>query len=94
MVIGLLTMQIHMKGINSLKEKRCIVKSLIGRLKSRFNVSVSEVDSQDSRSRAGIGIALVSNDSRFVHQQLDAIISFSRADSRFTLGCIERELFS
>ena len=47
MIIGLLTIQMHLHGIGSLKDKRRIVKSLIGRLKSRFNFSVSEVAAQD-----------------------------------------------
>ena len=93
MVVGVMTAKIHLQGVRSLKEKRGIVKSLIERLKSRFNVSVSEVDHNDNKTRAVIGIAVVSNDNRFVNQQLDKIISFMRADGRFYLGQIERETF-
>jgi uncharacterized protein YlxP (DUF503 family) len=93
MIVGVLTAQLHLQGIGSLKEKRSIVKSLIGRLKSRFNVSVSEVDHQDSKTSAVIGIAVVSNEGRFVNEQLDKIIDFMRKDGRFYLGTIERELF-
>ncbi len=93
MIVGVLTAQLHLQGIGSLKEKRSIVKSLIGRLKSRFNVSVSEVDHQDSKTSAVIGIAVVSNNSRFVNEQLDKIIDFMRKDGRFYLGTIEREVF-
>ena len=94
MLVGTMTAQIYMHGIASLKEKRGIVKSLIGRLQSRFNISVSEVDQQDSRSSAVIGIAVVSNDARFIDQQLDAILNFMRNDGRFYLGQIDREIFS
>ena len=89
-----MTAQIYMHGIASLKEKRSIVKSLIGRLQSRFNISVSEVDQQDSRSSAVIGIAVVSNDARFINQQLDAVLNFMRNDGRFYLGQVDRETFS
>jgi len=82
-----------MQGINSLKEKRSIVKSLIGRLKSRFNISVSEVDHQDEKTCAVLGIAVVSNDSRFINQQFDSILDFMRGDGRFYLGAVERETF-
>lgn len=88
-----MTAQLRLQGIRSLKEKRGIVKSLIERLRSRFNISVSEVDHNDNKSSAVIGLAVVSNDSRFVNQQLDKIISFMRADGRFCLGQIERETF-
>jgi uncharacterized protein len=94
MIIGVMTANITIPGATSLKDKRSVVKSLIGRLKSRFNISISEVDEQDNRGRAVIGIAIVSNDSRFIDQQLDSIIEFMRFDGRFMLGQIEREKFS
>ncbi len=93
MIVGVMTARLHLQGINSLKEKRSIVKSLIGRLKSRFNVSISEVDHQDNKNGAVVGIAIVSNDSRFINSQFESIISFMRKDGRFYLGEIERETF-
>ncbi|MBN2588678.1 MAG: DUF503 domain-containing protein [Sedimentisphaerales bacterium] len=94
MIIGVMTAHISIPGVTSLKGKRSVVKSLIGRLKSRFNISISEVDQQDNRGRAVIGIAIVCNDSRFIDQQFDSIIEFMRNDGRFMLGQIEREKFS
>lgn len=94
MLVGTMTAQIYMQGIGSLKAKRSIVKSLIGRLQSRFNISVSEVDHQDSHTTAVIGIAVVSNDARFIDQQLDTVLNFMRNDTRFYLGQVEREIFS
>ena len=94
MIVGVLTTHLSMQGVTSLKGKRSIVKSLIGRLKSRFNISIAEVDHQDSKTSAVIGIATVSNDSRFIDQQFDAIVSFMRNDGRFYLGQVERETFT
>jgi len=74
MIVGVLTAHLSMQGITSLKGKRSIIKSLIGRLKSRFNISISEVDHQDSKTSAVIGISIVSNDTHFIDQQFDAII--------------------
>ena len=93
MIVGVMTAQLSMQGITSLKGKRSIVKSLIGRLKSRFNISISEVDHQDSKNSAVVAIAIVSNDSQFIDKQFDAIINFMRNDGRFYLGHIERETF-
>ena len=39
--IGLLTLEIYIPGITSLKEKRGIVKPLLARIRSDFNVSVA-----------------------------------------------------
>lgn len=93
MIVGVLTAQLYLHGINSLKEKRSIVKSVIGRLKNRFNISISEVDHQDEKTSAIVGIAMVSNDTRFINQQFDSIIDFMRGDGRFYLGKVERETF-
>jgi uncharacterized protein YlxP (DUF503 family) len=94
MLVGVMKVQMYMQGIASLKDKRHIVKGVIGRLQSRFNVSVSEVEHQDSKTLAVLGIAVVSNDAVFVDQQLDTILQFMRNDGRFYLGSVEREVFS
>lgn len=94
MLVGVLTAQLHLAGVSSLKEKRHIIKSLIGRLQSRFNVSISEVEHQDSHTSAVLGMAVVSNERAFIDQQLDAILMFMRNDGRFYLGQVEREVFS
>ena len=93
MTVGLLKIHIHLHGVHSLKEKRRIVKSLIERLKSRYNVSAAEVAANDSKQLAVIGIAVVSNDGGFLDRSLDTIISFIRADGRFILGQVERQAF-
>jgi len=108
MIVGVMKAQLHIqagpilqkddemgrRGITSLKQKRGIVKSLIGRLKSRFNVSIAEVDHQDNKTHAVIAMAMVSNDTRFIDRQFDAIISFMQRDGRFYLGQVERETFN
>jgi uncharacterized protein YlxP (DUF503 family) len=93
MIVGLLTAHLYFQGIGSLKEKRSIIKGLTGRLKSRFNISVAEVEHQDSKTTAVIAAVIVSNDSRFTKQQLDAITNFMRNDGRFYLGDVQRETF-
>jgi uncharacterized protein len=67
---------------------------VIGRLQSRFNVSISEVEHQDSHTSAVLGLAVVSNERAFIDQQLDAILNFLRNDGRFYVGQVEREIFS
>lgn len=86
-----MTAHLSLQGVTSLKGKRSIVKSVIGRLKSRFNISIAEVDHQDNKNGAVIGISIVSNDTRFIDRQFDAILDFMRNDGRFYLGQVERE---
>ncbi len=93
MIVGVLKAQLNLQGVTSLKQKRAIAKSLIGRLKSRFNISISEVDHQDSKTVAVIAISIVSNETSFIDKQLDKIIEFMHKDGRFYLGQVERETF-
>jgi uncharacterized protein YlxP (DUF503 family) len=46
----------------SLKEKRGIVKSILGRARNRFNSACAEVDRQDNPSVAVLGFVTVSPD--------------------------------
>ena len=94
MLVGLLTVHIHLQGIDSLKGKRRIVKSLIQRLRSRFNASVSEVAAQDNKRLAVVGISAISNDGSHLDEQLDKIVNFIVNDGRFYVGKIDRETFT
>ena len=93
MLMGTLIIPIHLHGIGSLKDKRKIVKSLIERMRNRFNASVSEIEAHDNKRLAVIGIAVISNEGSFLDEQLDTIINFINQDGRFFPGQIQREQF-
>lgn len=52
----------------SLKEKRGIVKSILGRVRNRFNTACAEVDLQDDRYNAVLGFVTVSPDKTFARK--------------------------
>jgi uncharacterized protein len=60
-------------GANSLKAKRQVVKSIIGRVKARCNASVAETDFQDVWQRSVIGVAMVSSDRSALEAQIEMI---------------------
>jgi len=94
MIVGVMTIQICMNGITSLKEKRSIVKSLISRAGNKFNISVAEIDHHEDKRTAVVGISVISNNGRFINKQFDTIVNFMKRDRRFYLGTIERETFN
>ena len=61
-MIGTLTIHLHLPACTSLKEKRGRIKPLIARLQREFNISVAEMDYQDSWQEALITCAMVSNE--------------------------------
>ncbi|HGJ67312.1 TPA: DUF503 domain-containing protein [bacterium] len=76
MHVGICTLHFRIISSHSLKEKRRIIKSIKDRVRSKFNVSIAEVDALDSWQWAVIGIACVSNDSGFANSVLSNVISF------------------
>ncbi len=94
MFTGTAKVCIHLQGVETLKDKRRIVKSLIERLKSRFNVSAAEIDRLDNRQMAVIGFAVVSNDRTFTVSQLDTIMNFIYNDGRFYVGDVKTDVFA
>lgn len=62
--------------VHSLKEKRMVVKSIVQRLKNKFNVSVGEVHEQDIHHIIVIGISAVCGDQKQVDSTLENLIDF------------------
>jgi uncharacterized protein len=83
MVIGFGYVTIHILESHSLKEKRRVVRSLIERARNRYNVSISEVDHQDSWQVAGIGFTCVSNSSSHADSMLSEILRFIESNVAF-----------
>ena len=59
MNIAAMTFRLHAPWVNSLKEKRMIVKSLTAQLQNRFHVSAAEIDEQDTHRIIVIGMAAI-----------------------------------
>lgn len=92
MIVGLLTVELFLGDIFTLKDKRSIVKSTIKRIQNRYNVSIAEIERQDEKRWAVIGIACISNSTRHVDRQLDDIVNYMEGDGRFSLSNISREI--
>jgi uncharacterized protein YlxP (DUF503 family) len=73
MIVGLLTLDLHIPEANSLKSKRLVIKSLIDRIKNKFNVSIAEVDANDLWQRSVIGIAYVANETQIINKVFEKI---------------------
>ncbi|MFZ5650180.1 MAG: DUF503 domain-containing protein [Bacillota bacterium] len=92
MVIGVLTLELFMGEASSLKCKRRILKSLIDKMKSRFNVAVAEVDKQDKWQHSTVGVTCVTNDQTHAHQMLSAVVKFVESAGTVEILDIQTEL--
>ena len=78
MFIGVCTIKIHVPASGSLKDKRHSLRSLKDRIRSKFNVSVAEVDDNDLWQKATLAVAVVSNDKSHLNQTLDHVLDMVR----------------
>ncbi|HJW88804.1 MAG TPA: DUF503 domain-containing protein [Dehalococcoidia bacterium] len=91
MIVGILTVRLRLPENHSLKGKRQVVKSVIQRVRNRFNVSVAEVEDQDLWQLATIGVACVSNSAAHVNEVLCKVQDFI-AGSRLDAELLDYEI--
>jgi hypothetical protein len=75
-IVGAAVVELHVHDSESLKAKRGVVRRVMGRVRSRFPVSVAEVGGQDTWQRAVIGIVTVGNDARKLRAVLERAVAF------------------
>jgi hypothetical protein len=72
-MLGQLTIHLHLPACTSLKEKRGRIKPLLARLHREFNVSVAEMDLQDTWQEAIIACAMINSDAAFLQRSLQQV---------------------
>ena len=82
MIVGICSIKLMLYESNSLKEKRHIIKSIIGRIQSRFNVSIAEVDLNDSWQMSIVGFSCVTNNTKHANQIISNVLKFIDGDER------------
>ena len=82
----------HAPWVRSLKEKRMVVKSVCGKAASKFNISIAEVEEQDTHQTIVVGLACVTNDASHCDSVLDNVLRFIEGSTEAELVRIERGL--
>ncbi len=78
MLVGSLRVRLLIREARSLKDKRQVVRSITDRLRNGFNISIAEVEEQDSRQLVVLGMAMVSNEARHIRSTFDTIVHVLR----------------
>jgi uncharacterized protein YlxP (DUF503 family) len=76
MVVGTLKIEFRLSENRSLKGKRKVVRSMVDKVKSRFNVAIAEVGANDKWQKIELGVCTVGNDRRYVDSSLNHILDF------------------
>ncbi len=75
MVLVGIEVVLHLYAVDSLKEKRRILKSIIDHVRSRYKISAAEVADLDSLDRATLGFGVVSNQMKQAESVLQTVIN-------------------
>lgn len=81
MRVVVMELRLDMPGVRSLKEKRGIVKSVLERVRNRFQVAVAEVAHQGHWQTAGLGFAAIGNDATVLQSRIQKVVQFIESDA-------------
>jgi uncharacterized protein YlxP (DUF503 family) len=90
MTVALCNLTIRLPENGSLKGKRQVLKSIQQRLHNRFNVSVAEVEHNDSWQLAGIAVCAVANNGAHAREVVEKAVEYIE-DLRLDVEIIEEE---
>lgn len=76
MNVGVAQISLRLPENASLKDKRQVVKSIISRVRNKFEVAVAEVNDNDNWYLVTIGISAISNDKRYTNEVLSKVVRF------------------
>ena len=76
MVVGALKLVLHVANAGGLKPKRKVARSIMDKVRARFNAAVAEVDANDLWQRLEIGFCVCGNQVGQVEDQIRNITSF------------------
>jgi uncharacterized protein YlxP (DUF503 family) len=68
--------RIHLPAARSLKDKRQIVKSILGRVQDQFSVCIAEIEAQDKWQLAVLGIVAISCDGSHANEVISKAVDF------------------
>lgn len=92
MIVGTAEVKLYASWFTSLKEKRMISKSLIAQVRHKFNVSIAEIDEQDTHQTLILGIAWVTGSVRQSDSILEQIIRFIETNTEAEVRDVRHEL--
>jgi len=77
--IGVCTLEFRISYVHSLKEKRSVVKKISNKIQQKFNVSISEIDTQDLWQTATLGIAVAGSHAPLLEGILESLIDYAES---------------
>lgn len=74
MHIGVLTVELAIGDAFCLKDKRRVLQGIRDRARRKFNVSVAEVDANETWNYSVLGVAVVANEKKYANEVLSKVL--------------------
>ena len=91
MHVGTCVVKLRLPENGSLKGKRQVSRSIIERVKNRFNVSIAEVGDQDRWQTLTLGVSCVSNSGPHANEILSKVVNFIE-NNKFDAELVDYEI--
>ena len=92
MRVAVMELRLYAPWIHSLKEKRMVVKSLLGKIRSRYAVSAAETAEQDIHQMIVIGVAAIVAHAAQADGLMDDILALVENSTEAEIVSVEREI--
>lgn len=90
-IVGLCTIDLQLPESGSLKSKRQTLRAIVARVRQQFNVSIAEVEHQDSWQLATLAMTCVSTDRAYIHGLFEHAVRYV-ADGPFAAVLLDYEI--
>jgi uncharacterized protein YlxP (DUF503 family) len=90
MIVGTMKLTLYAPWVQSLKEKRMVTKSICGKVSSKFNVAIAEIEALDKHQTIVIGVACVTNSMPHCDSMLDNVLEFIESKTEAEVTKVER----
>lgn len=88
MHVGICKIRLRIPENGSLKDKRRVLKSITSRVTNKFNVSIAEIEDNDTWQIATLGVSCVSNDKRHANEIISKVADYI-SDARFEVEVLD-----
>lgn len=92
MFIGVLQLELFIGESQSLKDKRRVIRSLLERIKNKFNVAVAETGKLNSRNCCGLSFVFTSNEAGHLDSMMNSVANFVENQGFYEVTCIQTEI--
>ena len=92
MKVAVMELRFYAPWVHSLKEKRMVVKSLLGKIRSRYAVSVAETNEQDIHQPIVIVVAAIVAHAAQADSMMDDILALVENSTKTEIAFVEREI--